>query len=597
MVSNELAKNPLKTKDDLTRALLDMLRPLENHFSRYGQRYGSGTAQHDDFVSEIEAVLRPLWGISPLLAGNGVYACFDRYLEKIINGANPESDGYWGILPREEQRMVEMAAVAVGMIIARKHYWDALDDAAQDNLYKWLNQINDHEIHRSNWIFFRVLVNLAFKLCGRQQNQARLEIDLAEIDSMYIGGGWYNDGAPSQIDYYIPFAIHFYGLIYAAYADFDEKYPKLFKERAALFAQTFPAFFAEDGAAIPFGRSMTYRFSQSAFFGALAMAGVEALPLGQVKHLALQNLRHWFKQDIFTDNGELSIGYYYPNLVMSEGYNAYGSPYWALKAFILLALPDDHAFWIADEEPPEIAGHVPIPEARGIVQRDTEQAQFFVVGQSVPTWMSHSQPKYEKFVYSSHFGFSVSKSALGLSHGAFDNTLAVCEGDDFYRMRNNIKDFGAYGDYLYSKWTPWSDVEITSYIIPVFPWHVRVHLIDTKRKLTLADGGFAISRQGDFTKATKHDSCAVLRQACISGIADISGGQQPVIIQTEPNTNLMTPLTLIPTLKAAVEPGQHTLISAVLGAVGCDSAKHLEDVPNINIQSNEITINKVRIKL
>ncbi len=41
--------------------------------------------------------------------------------------------------------------------------------------------------------------------------------ELALIDSMYIGDGWYVDGKTTQRDYYIPFAFHYYGLIYATF--------------------------------------------------------------------------------------------------------------------------------------------------------------------------------------------------------------------------------------------------------------------------------------------------------------------------------------------------------------------------------------------
>ena len=44
----------------------------------------------------------------------------------------------------------------------------------------------------------------------------------------------------------------------------------------------------------------------------------------------------------------LTIGYGYPQQYMAEQYNAPGSPYWGLKVFLLLALPDDHPFWTAE---------------------------------------------------------------------------------------------------------------------------------------------------------------------------------------------------------------------------------------------------------
>ncbi len=57
----------------------------------------------------------------------------------------------------------------------------------------------------------------------------------------------------------------------------------VFKERAILFAQDFVYYFDEDGEALPYGRSLTYRFAQGAFFSALVFADVEAIPWGQVR--------------------------------------------------------------------------------------------------------------------------------------------------------------------------------------------------------------------------------------------------------------------------------------------------------------------------
>ncbi|RTK75359.1 DUF2264 domain-containing protein, partial [Enterococcus faecalis] len=92
----------------------------------------------------------------------------------------------------------------------------------------------------------------------------------------------------------------------------------------------------------------TYRFAQGAFFAALIFAEVEALPWGQIKTLLAKHLHCWMQQAIFTYDGRLSIGYHYENLVMAEGYNAPGSPYWAFKTFLLLAVDQDHPFWRAE---------------------------------------------------------------------------------------------------------------------------------------------------------------------------------------------------------------------------------------------------------
>src|ERR1700712_697326 len=109
------------------------------------------------------------------------------------------------------------------------------------------------------------------------------------------------------------------------------------------------------GSAIPFGRSMTYRFAMVGFWGALGFADVELpapLTWGVVKGILLRHFKWWSTQkDIFNNDGTLSLGYSYANMYLTENYNSPGSPYWCCLAFIPLALPETHPFWAASEEP------------------------------------------------------------------------------------------------------------------------------------------------------------------------------------------------------------------------------------------------------
>ncbi len=116
-------------------------------------------------------------------------------------------------------------------------------------------------------------------------------------------------------------------------------------ERARSFAPEFQHWFAPDGGAFPFGRSMTYRMAQGSFWGALALADVDALDWATVRGLALRHLRWWSARPISDRDGVLSVGYGYDNRRMGESYNSAGSPYWCMKAFAMLAAPDDHPFW------------------------------------------------------------------------------------------------------------------------------------------------------------------------------------------------------------------------------------------------------------
>ena len=97
---------------------------------------------------------------------------------------------------------------------------------------------------------------------------------------------------------------------------------KLYKERAVLFAKQFIYWFDESGASLPYGRSLTYRFSQVNFFSACLMAEIEPFPLGVMKGLIVRHFCDWMKKPIFDRNDILTIGYGYPNLVMGERYIA-----------------------------------------------------------------------------------------------------------------------------------------------------------------------------------------------------------------------------------------------------------------------------------
>jgi hypothetical protein len=82
------------------------------------------------------------------------------------------------------------------------------------------------------------------------------------------------------------------------------------------------------GAAIPFGRSMIYRFAVIGTFSALVLADVAPpapLEWGHVKGLILRHFRSWSgNPDIFRSDGTLTIGYGYDNMNMAENYNAPG---------------------------------------------------------------------------------------------------------------------------------------------------------------------------------------------------------------------------------------------------------------------------------
>lgn len=176
--------------------------------------------------------------------------------------------------------------------------------------------------------------------------------------------------------------------------------------------------------------------------------------------------------------------------------------------------------------------------------------------------------KYAKFAYSAHYGFSVEVDERGFSNGAFDSMLAFSEDGLHYRVRETNEVAKLAGDILYSKWSPWPDVLVETWLIPAAPWHVRVHRIVTPRPLQTAEGGFAIAKR-DFdadTLAPSSGAAYALGAEDFSGIVDLGSsiGREGVVQKPPPNTNLVVAKTLVPQLRGTIPAGETILRSAVL---------------------------------
>ena len=305
-LANPLAQRPLHSRTDVQRAVLHLYEPLLAHQSVLGARVrlGSYQAAFAPRVAELEGFARPLYGIVPLTVGGGEFPHWSRLVSGLIAGTDPASPEYWGpVGASPDQRMVEQAAIGLALAFCPEQLWEPLDAAERARLVAWLRGIFEFDPVPNNWQFFRVLVALGLQRVGVAFDERALHASLATLESYRVGTHWYVDGGLGTVDYYIPFAFHTYGLIYAAANRLglgDDAQAECYRERAALFAGDFQHWFAPDGAAVPFGRSLTYRFAMSSFWGALAWADVEALPWGRVNGMAMRNLRWWVTKTLRT---------------------------------------------------------------------------------------------------------------------------------------------------------------------------------------------------------------------------------------------------------------------------------------------------------
>jgi hypothetical protein len=534
---------------------------------------GETGSVYDDGAVGLEGFCRPLWSVLACAARGEPLPGTEILAGAVSAGVDPAHVDYWGQFTREDQRCVEMSVLGWALAAAPAAFWDRLEDKARDDLVRWLSQINRvKNLPANNWRFFRILVNLGLRAVQQPFSEECLKRDLALIEGCYLGDGWYSDGRGAQRDYYVAMAMHFYGLLIAALdppglGDYAARY----RERARLFASHFIQWFVPDGSALPYGRSLTYRFAQGAFWSALAWADEEALPWGVIKGLLFRHLRSWLAQPIFDRAGVLTIGYGYANLNMAENYNSPASPYWATKALLVAGLPEDHPFWRAREEPlPRLPEESVQSPAGFIIRRHDDERHITVLasGQFPEGWhLRHAPAKYAKFAYGTRFGFSVPTGSVTLEDGAFDNMLALSDDGHHWRVREKCVEAKVDEEMLVSAWSPWPDVQVRTWLLFDADWQVRVHRLDAGRPLQSAEAGHAVPRpnvapllEKDATE-TGPGRAAVIFPDNAAGLIDARAMRAGEIVVAAPNSNLLHPRTLLPTLRGRHAPGVHWLVT------------------------------------
>lgn len=640
--------NPFVSRDDVVRAAEALLRPLTQHFSscKARIRIPHSTAAHfDETAAQLEGFARPLWVVGALLMSEGP---FDReliqpWIDGFEAGTDPDHAEYWGSLSDYDQRMVEAEMLSFSLLAApRQDLWDRFSPRTQRNITDWLLAFNRLDVHPSNWLWFRVFANLALlQVCGVDGPDMRqaLASDLETLDTFYLTDGWSGDGLwrPSERDdddwealketgrvgtvrssrnacYYAgSFAIQFSQLLYVRLAShLDPDRADRYRQQARDFGAGFWRYFDSSGAAIPFGRSLIYRFSCGAFFAALALARVPDMPPpldspGAVKGFLLRHLRWWARNsaDIFHTDGTLNLGYLYPNMHMMEDYNSPQSVYWALKSLVVVALSADDAFWAQPEaEFPDLhaANCVKLlPGPRHILCNRPESQHHFLLStaQFISVPFKGVMAKYSKFAYSSAFGFSVPSGSLGLAQVAPDSVLALSrDATETWAVKYKC-DEPSFAKAVVSgpspeevpassvQWYPWADraVIVRTTVVPPtarWPdWHVRIHRIRATKsvgRLFTAEGGFALHGRQDgnhlglpalntledqaeigHTEGVilTDDSVLIMSRAGASGIVTehlVEGQGQTTVeaLKPEANTNLLAQRSLIPLIEHTI---------------------------------------------
>ena len=586
---------PLATRGELISWLRDLLP------DPFAYQATSGSTYPED-VRRLEWVLRPLWAIFSLLA-SGEYPddLVAPYLARIQDGLTPESpDAFPDPTLKTRQIVVEQEVFGYGLLVAGPQLLASLTPAQQDRLAAWLNASNGVELPWGSWFASRSLINEGLKANGLPYDADRLAQDVRALNSMYAGGGWYENGRPYQRDYYIPLVFQSAAMLTSHFAPTaSPKLRELVAQREAAFEDDFVCWSDAQGRTVPFGRSLFYRFGNVSFWSTCALTGVHKRPLAEVKRLVMQNLR-WWKEHL---KGGLVPGYVYPSPELVENYCAPGSPLRALRALTILALPSEHEFWHVAERDPERPAVSAQQEPGILAVSGPHHAYLFSATQFGGPMVSLGMSKYGKLCYSSAFGWNIPRDVHGLENFSVDSCLAIAPaGLDCYVSRER-PDMGEVAErFVHTTWHVGELARAETWLVPLGEAaHVRVHRVEAFSDLDTCEGAFPLfawnpkvdtpeeqdrgrillSRVSEAGKrwrsgildASVEDERIVeaLEEAGLAGLARRASWTRRVegVVLQDPNTNIYSyERNAVPVLRARVKAGTTWFAALVVGEAG-----------------------------
>ncbi|MGW4061542.1 DUF2264 domain-containing protein [Amycolatopsis sp. NPDC004747] len=275
----------------------------------------------------------------------------EHYARGLAAGTDPASPEAWPPPGELGQAKVEAASIALVLQLTRPWLWDRLDDGVRDRVVAWLATVIGQPYPPINWVWFRIVVESFLREAGGPWSAADIEEDLAVHASLRRPGGWLSDGDERAYDHYTGWALHLYPLLWTHLFDVTGSLcPGSLRHRWAADLRDYlddaVRLVGGDGSPLLQGRSLVYRFAAAAPFWVGAFTGTSHLPPGLTRRVAGGMVRHFGAPD-----GLLSLGWHHAWPAMRQAYSGPGSPYWAAKGLLGLALPAHHPVWTDVEEP------------------------------------------------------------------------------------------------------------------------------------------------------------------------------------------------------------------------------------------------------
>ncbi|MCT1364597.1 MULTISPECIES: DUF2264 domain-containing protein [unclassified Microbacterium] len=321
-----------------------------------GIRYPGAPGGFGAAVDALEGFSRTFLLAAFRIAGDprGTEPLAERYARGLAAGVDPAGAERWPRPDEVDQAKVEAAALALGLHLTRDTVWARLDDSARTRTVDYLAAVVGGSHPPNNWAWFRVLVEQFLESVRGPSSDADRAADFALLDGFERDGGWSADGAARSFDHYAGWALSFYPLLWADMVGEEPRHA----DRTARYRRRLDAFLDDalhlvgaDGGPLIQGRSLTYRFATAAAAGVAAFSGTSRHDPGLLRRAVSGQVRHFTDRGAPDATGVLPLGWHGAWRPLAQDYSGPGSPYWAAKGLLPLALPAAHPFWTAVEQP------------------------------------------------------------------------------------------------------------------------------------------------------------------------------------------------------------------------------------------------------
>ncbi|WP_169583430.1 MULTISPECIES: DUF2264 domain-containing protein [Microbacterium] len=544
--------------------------------------------------------------------GHGLDELIERYCRGIRAGVEPHAPDAWVRLDEHPQAKVEAASLALVLDMTRPWIWDRLDETTKSRVVDYLAPaVGDSTYPRNNWLWFRTVVQTFLRSVGGPWSPTDIAEDLALHDSFARADGWFSDGERRAYDHYVGWALHVYPILWSRMRGAAELGGgRTAGDIAALdrYLQDAVALIGADGSPLVQGRSLIYRFAAAAPFWVGAIAEVPSLTAGALRHAAGRVVGHFVRRGVPGADDVLTMGWHSEWRALAQSYSGPGSPYWAAKGLLGVALPADHPVWTAPAEPlpVETRDELRAVRAAGWIVSGTKADGIVRVvnhgtDHSTQGEMGEDSPLYARI------GYSTATFPL-LDHSAWqdpiDQSVSLIDGRDRASHRSGLtlreatverpSDSSAVG-VASSTWTAyWIDPQpsirqhnaklqgepepagrLTVLSLVRGPWELRVCCVDELepeiRMVRLRVGGWAVAGARPVSRVTDA-AASVTGDTLTSTIRSVLG-----VAASAVTVRAHSPLAAVaaaPTLEYAVVAGSR--VAAIIELAGAQRATAAE---------------------